>query len=192
MLGAQILGAVARVQGVEVEGSIRPFRGVEIGGNFSYTDAKYKSYEYTTNLGAFDCSGNFIAPGGTVDLGCVPFTGVAPYTYSFHVSAEQPLANDLGTLAMFVSYSHTSSQHTAATALPGTEPGEELEGFGTLSLSIDWRKVANSNLDLGLYATNLTNNLYRIGNPNLYNTYLYHSTIYGEPRMYGVRARYTF
>ena len=192
LLGAQILGAVARVQGVEVEGSIRPFRGVEIGGNFSYTDAKYKSYEYTTNLGAFDCSGNFIPPLGTVDLGCVPFTGVAPYTYSFHVSAEQPLANDLGTLAMFVSYSHTSSQHTAATALPGTEPGEKLEAFGTLSLSIDWRKVANSNLDLGLYATNLTNNLYRIGNPNLYNTYLYHSTIYGEPRMYGVRARYTF
>ena len=192
MLGAQILGAVARVQGVEVEGSIRPFRGVEIGGNFSYTDAKYKSYEYTTNLGALDCSGNFVAPGSTVDLGCVPFTGIAPYTYSFHVSAEQPLANELGTIAIFASYSHTSSQHTAATALPGTEPGEKLEGFGTLSLSIDWRKIANSNLDLGFYATNLTNNLYRIGNANLYNTYAYTSTIYGEPRMYGIRARYTF
>ena len=192
LLGAQILGAVARVQGVEVEASIRPLPGLEIGGNFSYTDAKYKRYEYTTNLGAVDCSGNFINPGSTVNLGCLPFTGIAPYIYSFHASAEQPLPDKLGTIAMFLSYSHTSSQHTAATALPGTEPGEKLEGFGTLSLSLDWRNIADSNLDLGLYATNLTNNLYRIGNANLFNTYAYTSTIYGEPRMYGVRARYAF
>ena len=192
LLGAQILGAAARVQGVEVEGSIRPIPGLEIGGNFSYTDAKYKRYEYTTNLAVFDCSGNEIQPLSKVNLGCVPFSGVAPYTYSFHVAAEQPLPDQMGTIAMFLNYSHTSSQHTAATALPGTEPGEKLEDFGTLSLSLDWRRVANSNLDLGFYATNLTNNLYRIGNSNLFNTYLYSSTIFGEPRMYGVRARYTF
>lgn len=50
---------------------------------------------------------------------------------------------------MFLNYSHTSSQHTAATALPGTEPGEKLEDFSTLSLSLDWRRVEDSNLDLG-------------------------------------------
>jgi iron complex outermembrane receptor protein len=117
---------------------------------------------------------------------------VAPYIYSFHVSAEQPLEGDLGKIAMYLSYSHTSSQHTLAAGITGSEPGEQLESFGTLSLSVDWQKIAGSGLDVGFYATNLTNTLYRIGNTNVFNSANYWSTVYGEPRMYGVRARYSF
>ena len=191
-VGARVLGASARIPGVEIDGSIRPFPGVEIGGNFSYTDAKYTKFEYTATLPTADCSGGVVGTGQTAVFTCLPFSGVAPYIYSFYISAEQPLGNNLGTIATFVSYSHTSAQHTLSAQAPGSEPGEKLNAFGTFSLSVDWRNIAGSKLDVGFYATNLTNKLYRIGNTNVFNSVNYWSSVYGEPRMYGLRARYNF
>jgi iron complex outermembrane receptor protein len=190
--GAQILQADAKIQGVEVEALIRPFSGVEIGGTFSYTDAEYKKYEYQPNVPVQDCTGGLILPGQTAVLTCLPFQYVSPRIYSVYLSAERPLKGDLGTISLFLNYAHSSAQHTEATVPPPGQPGEHLEAFGTLNLSIDWRNVAGSQWDVGLYATNLTDELYRVSNSNVFPSQLYHSTLYGEPRMYGVRVRYSF
>lgn len=191
--GAQILKANARIQGVEAEASLRPIPGVEVGGTFSYTDAKYKRYEYQPNIPVQDCTGNIVNPPGTATLTCMPFQYVAPYIYSVHISAEKPLGGNLGTIAMFLNYAHSASQHTEATVVAQSQKlGEKLKAFGTLSLSLDWRNVAGSGLDVGFYGTNLTNKLYRVSNSNTYSSQLYNSTMYGEPRMYGVRLRYAF
>lgn len=93
---------------------------------------------------------------------------------------------------MFASYSHMSGQHTAGTSLPSAQPGELLGGFGTLNLSLDWKDVAGSGMDVGFYATNLANKLYRVSNSNTYTSQFFISTLYGEPRMYGLRLRYKF
>lgn len=191
--GARTLNADARIKGIEVEASMRPFPGVEIGGNFSYTDAKYKDYQYVTATGGVACNG-VVAPGGTADASCLPFQYVSPYIWSFHVSAEQPLAHDMGTLAFYANYSHTSRQFTEAVNLPENQPGAYLEAFGLLNVSLDWRKVGGSGFDIGLFATNLANKLYRISNTDVYQSgaLLYQSTLYGEPRMYGLRVKYSF
>lgn len=191
--GAQILKANARIQGIEAEASLRPFPGIEVGGTFSYTDAKYKRYEYQPNIPVQDCSGSIIAPPGTAALTCLPFQYVSPYIYSVHLSAEQPLGGNLGTVSIFLNYAYTAAQHTEATVvIPSQKPGEKLAAFGTLNLSLDWRNVAGSGLDIGLYATNLTNKLYRVSNSNTYSSQYYNATLYGEPRMYGLRVRYAF
>lgn len=190
--GAKVLGAEARIQGIEVEASVRPVRGVTIGGTFSYTDADYKKYEFVTNAPTADCGGGVAQPGETVNLKCLPFQFVAPYIFSAHIAAEQSLPDDLGTISVFLNYAYTSGQHTEAVVLPPGQPGEKLESYGTLNLSVDWRNVAGSQLDLGFYATNLTNKLYRVSNGNLYQSLLFTNTMYGEPRMYGLRAHYAF
>lgn len=190
--GARVLSADARIQGIEAEASLGLMPGVKIGGTFSYTDAKYKKYEFAPSSPVQDCTGNVVSAPATADLRCIPFQYVSPYIYSFYVSAEQVLGDQLGTLAMFVNYSHTSAQHTAGTSLPSDQPGERLESFGTLNLSLDWRNVAGSQIDVGFYATNLTNKLYRVSNSNTYTGQLFTSTLYGEPRMYGIRLRYSF
>lgn len=190
--GAQVLKADARIQGVEAEASLRPLPGLEIGGTFSYTDAKYKRYEYQPNVPVQGCSGNVINPPGTANLACLPFQYVSPYIYSIHASAEQPLGGNLGTISLFAIYSHISAQHTEGTVVPPNQPGEKLEPFGTPNLSIDWKKIGGSNLDVGLYGTNITNKLYRVSNSNVFTSVLYSATLYGGPRMYGVRARYSF
>jgi len=191
--GAQVLKANARIQGIEVEASLRPFRGLEIGSTFSYTDAKYKRYEFQPNIPVQDCTDSAVSPPGTAVLTCLPFQFVSPYIYSVHVSAEQPLAGRLGTISLFLNYSHTAAQHTEATVVPPDQkPGEKLEAFGTLSLSLDWRNVADSHVDVGFYGTNLANKLYRVSNSNTYSSQFYSATLYGEPKMYGLRLRYSF
>lgn len=191
--GAQILKADARIQGIEAEASLRPFPGLEVGGTFSYTDAKYKRYEFQPNIPVQDCSGNLVTPTGTAVLTCLPFQYVSPYIYSVHVSAERQLGGNLGTISLFLNYAHSASQHTEATVVPvDQKPQEQLNAFGTLSLSINWRNVGGSRLDIGFYGTNLTNNLYRVSNANTYSSQLYGATLYGEPRMYGARLRYAF
>jgi iron complex outermembrane receptor protein len=191
--GARTLNADARIRGVEVEASIQPWRGLEIGGNFSYTDAKYTKYQFTSNTGQLACNG-LVAAGGTADSSCLPFQYVSPYIWSIHASAEQPVGEDMGTLSFFVNYAHTSSQYTEAVQLPSVQPGAWLAPHGTLNASLDWRDVAGSNFDIGLFGTNLTNKSYRISNTDVYQAgaILYWTTLYGEPRMYGLRLKYHF
>jgi iron complex outermembrane receptor protein len=78
--------------------------------------------------------------------------------------------------------------------LPQNQPGAYLEAFGLLNVSLDWRNVAGSKFDLGVFATNLVNKTYRISNSDVYQGggLLYWATLYGEPRMLGVRLKYTF
>jgi iron complex outermembrane receptor protein len=190
--GARTLNADARDRGIEIEASMRPVSGVEIGGNFSHTDAKYTRYEFVTNTGQLGCNGA-VPFGGTVDASCLPFQYVAPYIWSVHASVEQPIG-DLGRASLFVNYSHTASQNTEAVQLPALQPGALLEPFGVLNASLDWKDVAHSGLDIGIFATNLTNKTYRITNTNVYQggALLYWSTLYGEPRMFGLRAKFRF
>jgi len=194
--GARTLSAQARIQGIELEASVRPVRGLEIGGNFSYTDAKYKKYNFVVNspFGQQDCTG-FVPQAGIANMKCLPFQYVAPYIWSIHGSVDLPIPDDLGSLSFFVNYSHTSSQFTEATQLEAVQPGSRLEPFGTLSMSLDWKNIVQSGVDAGLYVTNATKKLYRISNTDVFQAaggLLYQSTLYGEPRMYGLKIRYNF
>lgn len=47
----------AEAKGVEVDASLRPFKGLTLGARYAYTDAKYKSFTNCT-AGGVDCSGN--------------------------------------------------------------------------------------------------------------------------------------
>lgn len=189
--GSVVRNADAKIQGIELEASVRPVTGLEFGGNFSYTDAKYTRYEFVTPTGQFDCGG-FANPGTKVDLTCLPFQYVAPYIWSAYANATVPVGNDMGEFNLFISYSHTSSQYTDGDSPVGTQPGAYLEGFGLLNLSLDWNNVAGSGFDIGVFATNLTNEEYRISNANVYDQLLYDTTLFGEPRMYGLRLKYRF
>jgi iron complex outermembrane receptor protein len=194
--GAAILAAAGTIQGVEAEASISPWQGFTIGGTLSHTDAEYTDYSFTSLGTDFTClpGGGFARAGfgQKVDATCMPFQFVTPWMYNIHADAELPLANDLGTLNLYVSYSHFSGQPTAPAGDPSFEPGSILEAYGLLNASLDWRNVANSGVDLGLFVTNATNKLYRVSNTNIFNGIGVWSSLYGEPRMFGMKLRYSF
>lgn len=194
--GAKILSATATIQGVEAEASIRPFDGLEIGGTFSHTDADYKKYQFTS-LGAdrtcLPGGGFAVVPfGGTVDASCIPFQFVTPYIYNIRATAKLPMGEGMGELSYLISYSHFSKQHTSPTGDPSFEPGSTLEPYGLLNMSLDWRNIRQTGLDASLFVTNATNKLYRVANANSYNGLGIFASLYGEPRMYGIKLRYSF
>jgi iron complex outermembrane receptor protein len=127
-----------------------------------------------------------------VDASCIPFQFVTPYIYNIHATAKLPMGEDLGELSYLISYSHFSKQHTSPTGDPSFEPGSTLEPYGLLNMSLDWRNIRQTGLDASLFVTNATNKLYRVGNANSYNGLGIFSSLYGEPRMYGIKLRYSF
>lgn len=184
--GARTLPAAARIEGVELEATFQPVGGLEIGGNASYTDARYE--DFTATFPTLECNGVLVPAGGTVDYGCIPFTA-SKWTYSVHTSLDLPVPATWGTLKLYANYSHVSSLNVAADA---TEPGGTLEPYGLLNLSASWQNIGGSPFDAMLFMTNATDELYRVSNGNLYQSLTVESTMYGEPRMYGLRLRYRF
>ena len=194
--GAAILSAKARIQGIEGEASIRPFPGLELGSTFSYTDPKYKEFKFTSLGSSYTClpGGGFaLAPfGAQVDASCVPFQFVTKWMYNIHATATIPVGANMGELSYYVGYSHFSKQPTSPAGDPSFELGSVLEPYGLLNMSLDWRNVADSGIDASLFATNMTNKVYRIANSNGYTGLGVYASLYGEPRMYGLKVRYAF
>ena len=184
--GAAIFAAKATIQGIELESSIRPTAGVEIGGTFSYTKGSYKRYN-ALSFGGTYCNGRvpFL---GVADYSCAPFQFIVPYIYNIYTSVDLPLPESLGKASLYVNYSHVSGQYSAPQPF---EPGARLDGYGLLNASLKVAGVAGSGFDLTLFGNNLANKLFRVSNSNS-STSNYFGTLYGEPRTYGVRLRYRF
>jgi iron complex outermembrane receptor protein len=192
--GARINPASAHIYGVELDATIRPFEWLELGASFSHTDFNYTRYNIVSNGILPDCTGVIPAAGTNSDLRCLSGQYVSPYIYSLRGTITLPVPEEYGDMSVFLNYSHNAAQNTEALIVPAFQPGAILEPFGTLNGSLDWNNVYQTGIDIGLYATNITNKLYRISNSDVFQigSLLSWSTIYGEPRMYGARIRYRF
>ncbi len=67
-----------------------------------------------------------------------------------------------------------------------------LPSLNLLNLNASWNSIMGSRLGLALFASNLTNKQYYTYVPGLYNTVGFETAELGQPRMYGVRVRYTW
>lgn len=202
--GAQVLGASAHVQGLEVETSIRPFDLLELAATVSHTDADYKKFEQLvlTPAGQFACNGgdfpNGLVPAGEVaDYSCNRFQFLTPWIVNLRGTLDIPVPEDMGKMSLFVSYSYLSSQNTSPLNPPEfngvpVEPGVTFKAYSLLNASINWRNVGGTGFDATLFGTNLTNKLVPVGNSGVFQTLGVWSTNYGEPRMYGLKLRYRF
>jgi iron complex outermembrane recepter protein len=190
-IGAAIIPASARIRGVELETSIRPIRAVEIGGNLSYTDARFKEFNVSA-LGHTVFCGPVV--GGRVDQSCLNF-GIPKWTYSAHASIDAPLPDDLGKLNFYANYAWIGRSVQSAPFFPEEQPGSRFSSYGLLNLSASWQNIGQRGLDATLFMTNATNKLYKVSNSNTFQAAggtLSWSELYGEPRMYGLRLRYRF
>lgn len=199
---ATLSSASARIRGVEVELMVKPFDALELGGNYSYTDAKYKSFKYTSASPVWDCNSRAATEAEktlTPDLTCIPLQYMSPNIFSVYGRLAIPTREKVGDVSLFVSYSWSDKRHQSGPALeyfPNTnivwEPGSDLGAYGLLSASLDWKQAMGTGLDVSLFGTNLLNTKYALSNSGVYNSVGAQSMIFGEPRMYGIRLRYNF
>jgi iron complex outermembrane receptor protein len=164
----------ATIQGIEFEGTVIPVTGLELTASWTYTDARYDK---------------FIVP--TVgDLTALPYPFVPKNKFGFSGRYRLPfIPDEAGDVSVIANYTHTGRiQYTTG----GFEPYGSEPGYGLLDLSLEWNKVFGQPVDVSFFMTNVTDNLFKLGNYGIFSTSGYVSAVYNEPQMWGFRLRYDF
>jgi iron complex outermembrane receptor protein len=89
-----------------------------------------------------------------------------------------------------VSMSATFSRVTNIMYAPG--PYGIIDGVGLLSASLNWNSVNGTPIDISVFGTNLTGEQYFTGVNDLSASGGFVSKYFGDPRMYGIRVKYSF
>jgi iron complex outermembrane receptor protein len=171
VVGFTLNAAKARIRGFEAQSTLRPVNALTITAFYSYLDARYKDYTFS----GVDLSGYRL-----------PFTPKHKVGLTWRY--QLPVPEALGTMSFAGSYAYSSRFRWNDLELPGNTVG----GSGLLDLSADWNGIAGSRVDASLFMTNVGDRTYRMISSVQYNSVGISSAMYGEPRMYGVRLRYTF
>jgi iron complex outermembrane receptor protein len=165
--------ADATIKGGEIETTIIPFKHLQLSFFYSYTDALYGGATDPTYL--FTGSKHF----PDVPLNKAGMT--AEYSLS--------LPGTLGGLTASASANYQSRRAGDQNAI---SPFAYEGGYTLMNGRVDWRRVADKGLDVGVYVKNLTDKKYLLAGGDFSGSLGFIQALYGEPRTYGVEARYTF
>ena len=166
--------AQGKIQGIEFNGVVVPARGLTFNVGYSYIDANYTKVT--------DASAGAILAGS-------PF----PYTPKHKVSVGGSYETAVGSLGHLVLSANYVRQSEVSTAQTNASFYRYLPAYGLLNAGIDLHDVGGRPLDIGVFASNLTNVAKPVGVLDGYNTSIGAVGLtYTEPRMYGVRLGYRF
>lgn len=166
--------ASATIQGVEIEGSLRPATGLQFDVAFGYTDAEYDEFV------GLDLTGDGVPDPDLARQ--LRFQRVPKYTFTGAASYEFDLG-DLGGLTARASYSWRSRLFTDLVNTPQLV----VPATGVWDASLSWEPTDNWRVTA--FARNLGNeNYWDLGLALPFGFIAYG----GEPRTYGIEAAYRF
>ena len=183
----------ARIYGTELEVLFRPTHLLELSGFWAYTNGKF--IKFTTPLG--------------VDLSPQPFPHSPKNIYSITARVFVPVPEKVGKVSFAANFYHQDKEDIndayaspilTDAGVPQTPAGaalarlvnanQILAGHSLLNFDVEWREVLGSRLDLSAFVQNATNNQYLLPYFSVVN--VLEARTPGPPRMFGVKARYTF
>lgn len=169
------------IQGFELEGSIRPMGGdLELSGFYTYTDPEYTDATFNNGF-------------ELVDMNDVPFTNVPEHKLSFNALYEWPLAGADETLSFRANYTYQSEVFfLVPIASVNTDPQVGQDAYGLVNLRADWNRINGGPVSLGVFATNVTDEEYKVFENSFYDLVGFTDALYGEPRMVGAQLRVEF
>jgi iron complex outermembrane recepter protein len=166
----------ARVRGAEVDGSLSLSRGLQIGGAFTYTNARF------TDPRASVAGANFIFG---------PYADTPKLSGSAYFRASTELGNNQGELALraeVYGQSHFFYSNLNNTIVPNAR----IAGYAVVNARAEWNNAFGSSVNAALYASNLTGKKYETGGFPLGAVVGANSTLPGTPRMYGIEVGIKF
>jgi len=166
--------AEARIEGVELTHSSFFGESFEVNAMYAYTDAEFTKVDDPILQAS---------SGG--ELSGVP-KSKGSLTLRYHL----PLDASFGSASIGVTGNYTTRWNWVDTI--GIEPYGYSPEVTTVDARADWRNVMSSNLDIGLFIKNATDERYPIGGVAINATVGITNVIYSEPRMYGLDLRYKF
>ena len=172
----------SRIQGIEIDTSIIPYRGVRLDFGYSYLDTKLLSVVVPAPLPGFT-QVNFASTVG----GPLPFS--PKNKFSLTAAYKLPLDESLGQIAVSATFTYQSSEFNIQTAPPGFET---LGSQNNLNLNLNWDNISGHPLDLSLFGTNVTDKKYYLATAGLTQSFGYDVAYLNQPTMFGARLRYRF
>ena len=160
----------ARVRGAEIDGTVRPAPWLQLGGAFTYTDAKYTSNKVVT------------ASFGTFYFG--PYGDTPKVTGSAFFRVATDLPGDKGEVAVRGEVYAQGSFYYSNLANT-TAPGTKLPSYALVNARAEWNKIYGSSVSAAFYVNNLTNKQYYTGGISLSSVTGENAALIGAPRMYG-------
>jgi iron complex outermembrane receptor protein len=169
----------ATIEGTEFEGTVIPFKDLEMTASWSYTHARYDKFLIPQGIGLPSLNERDLP---------YPFTPKNKFGFSGRYHLPFVPSED-GDLSVQASYVHTGRiQYSTADIEPyGSEPG-----YGLVDLNVDWTDVMGQPFDVSFFMSNVTDTLAKVGNVGIYKTQGYVDAIYNEPQMWGFRVKYRF
>lgn len=170
----------SRIMGIEVDSQFN-YSYFSLGIGYTYLDTKLKSFVPVNFPGYLPASPNS-------DIGG-PLPLSPKHKLAINPSVNIPVDESVGRITFGGSYLYTSSQvSSAASVTPfGTIPSYEI-----VNLYLNWDSVADSPVDLSLFATNLFNEkYYNFVGGGWQSSGIEYGNV-GMPRMYGARLRFRF
>lgn len=164
------------IEGAEIEATILPVRQIELSGFYGYSDAYYTSNIF-----------------GGVDLSHIPFANLPRNKLSLTARYLFDLPANIGGGSLSATTNYQSRMHFLVPLTQvDTDPYQAQGGYSLVNLRAAWTEVYGSPLDISAFVTNATNKTYLAMEANTYNSIGFSAGLYGEPRMWGVEARYHF
>ena len=174
----------AEVTGGELELTAQLTPDLAIGATYAHVNPKYKASFFVA------------APtGGLQDVALNTFSQVPKDTYGVNVQYELPLPAAVGEFALSADYAYQSRFYfddVAQGSLYGPLEAQSQKAYGITNARLDWKRVFGSKVDLGLWASNLTNEEYYTSSNPVYTQIGAWPGLVGVPRMYFLQAKYSF
>lgn len=170
--------AKAHNEGYEAEFAITPFKGFTLTANYDHF------------VGKFD---EFIGPAGFPAGSLLSYQFNTPkYTLNINGRYTLLLPTHLGESLSLAANFYRRSQ-TMISTTQGIPNQYNMEpAFNVVDLRLDWKRVADTNLDVGAFVKNVGDTRYRVGMSNSSPVFTLGSSYYGDPRTYGIELHYTF
>jgi iron complex outermembrane receptor protein len=183
--GLAIINAgTSRIDGIEADMSIVPIKHLRFDLGYTYLSTKVTAITLPTLPANSPFSE--VIPSATVGD---PLTQSPKDRVTVSGTYTLPLAGNAGNVSFGAVFTHTDSQ-VAAGGLDG--PYGLIPATNLLNLNLTWDHVLGRPLEIGLFGTNVTNQIYPISISEDFAAFGFETTYYGPPRMYGVRLRYSF
>ncbi|MET0659733.1 MAG: TonB-dependent receptor [Steroidobacteraceae bacterium] len=166
----------AKVKGVEVEATIVPLRGLEIGGYYALTDGEYTEFERVIGSLALDLTDKALL-------------AIPRETAGANVRYTVPLGPEVGDLALsgLLSYSSGATYDYASTdGLGKTSP------LTLVDATVEWMNVLGYPLDAMFFVKNLTDKTGAVSASDTRSSLMTASMFVNDPRTYGVQLNYKF
>jgi len=171
----------SKIRGLEIDTSVLVFDSLRFDVGYAYLDTKLESFTPP----AFDPT-RFSALIPTAPVGG-DLTLAPEHRVTATATYKLPLQENIGRLSIGATYTYTAEQIASSASPIGTLPSTEL-----VNVNLNWADIAGSPVDLSLFATNLTKEEYATYVGGSSASAGYETIIPGQPRMYGVRLRYSF